>query len=353
MDQSFLSSCFPGPGAASTRKRAAALPCLYSNNCTDGCDDNDGKPVPAFNKLQGAHRKTAWVLAYEIQQLATRFGLEKLGFLTLTFADQVRDIREAQRRFHSLCTHVLKARYRRGIGVWERQRSGAVHFHLVEVLDVDIRTGFDFEAIKRRDYRSASPFLRSEWKFWREIAPVYGFGRTELLPVISTAEGIARYVGSYVKEHVEHRAIEDKGARVVRFIGFTPDTRTASNRFSWNTPGGWLWRHKLAVFCQAVGVKTTDDLRDILGPRWAYVCQSQILAMQLTEVFPDEQTAKVYSESRDEQYGQSARAEFIMRKLSPEGKDYDLRELTRCDDSESGTAFLVSRPGFGPSSWSA
>ena len=32
-----------------------------------------------------------------------------------------------------------------------------IHFHLVVVLEADIRTGFDFEALKRADYRSASP----------------------------------------------------------------------------------------------------------------------------------------------------------------------------------------------------
>lgn len=41
----------------------------------------------------------------------------------------------------------------------------------------------DFAAMNRGDYRSASPYLRAEWQFWRDTASHYGFGRTESLPI--------------------------------------------------------------------------------------------------------------------------------------------------------------------------
>ena len=66
----------------------------------------------------------------------------------------------------------------------------------------DIRTGFHFAAVKRGDYRSASAYLRREWRFWRATAPKYGFGRTELLPIKKTAEGVAKYVGKYIAKHI-------------------------------------------------------------------------------------------------------------------------------------------------------
>lgn len=242
--------------------------------------------MPKINVLTGGHKRSAFVLVFEIMALACRFGIGRLGFLTLTFGDQVKDLREGQRRFHSLCTHVLRARYSHIIGVWERQRSGAVHFHLIVVLAADIRTGFDFEAVKRRDYRSACPELRAEWKFWRRTAPRYGFGRTELLPVRSCAEGIARYIGAYISAHVRARLCGDKGARIVRYIGFRPGERRGSCRFGWNTDNGWLWRHKLKAFAEHNGCKDTDDLRKIFGPRWAYYLQAQILAARIDEVHP-------------------------------------------------------------------
>jgi hypothetical protein len=215
--------------------------------------------------------------------MADEFGIENLGFLTLTFADNVQTIREAQKRFHSLNSHVIKLRYRRAIGVWERQKSGRIHFHLVVVIGKDIRTGFDFQACERRDYRSANQALRAEWAFWRKTAPAYRFGRTEVLPVKSNKEGIARYVGKYVSKHISQREERDKGARVVRFIGYGPGQRKVGARFSWATEGGWIWRHKVAAFCKSHGL-TFDQLQAI--PRWAYWFQGAILGQRIDEICP-------------------------------------------------------------------
>jgi hypothetical protein len=243
------------------------------------------------NKLTGGHKRTAFVLASEIQALAADFGIEKLGFLTLTFADLVTDIREAQRRFNSLNSNVLKRRYRRAIGVWERQKSGRIHFHLVVVLSDDIRTGFDFAGIAKRDYHSASSFLRSEWAFWRNTAPSYGFGRTELLPVKSTAEGIARYVGKYVSKHIGEREESDKGARVVRFIGYKPGERKFCSRFAWNTDNSWLWRQKVKAFSARHGLWSYRHLTQIFGKRWAWFLADSIMATELSAkvAYPSEE----------------------------------------------------------------
>jgi len=231
--------------------------------------------------------------------MAERYGLEKLGFLTLTFRDNLQDLREAQRRFNSLNTGILRGRYARAIGCWERQNRGAVHFHLVVTLATDIRTGFDFSAIERRDYRSASPDLRSEWAFWRETAPRYGFGRTELLPIRSTAEGIARYVGSYVSAHVRQRGDGDKGARVVRFLGFKAGDRQFGARFAWNTTNGWMWRTKVRLFAESCGVHDMEKLTALFGPRWAYMLQPAILATSLAGVeFPTQETAEAEFDQR-------------------------------------------------------
>jgi len=294
-----------------------ALPCLSSNNS----NETASQPV---NKLTGGHKRTAYVLALEIQSLAKEFGIEKLGFLTLTFAQPITCIREAQRRFNSLNTGVLKKRYQRAIGCWERQKSGRIHFHLVVTMRNDIRSGFDFAGIARRDYRSAGNHLRSEWAFWRKTAPSYGFGRTELLPVKSTAEGIARYVGKYVSKHVGQRTDEDKGARVVRYIGFKPGDRTASCKFSWNTPGAWLWRQKLKGFCEYHGFKSTEEVSRWFGPRWAYFLQGAIFAFRIDEAVPYPSIAHMelemknrnqiaISEARAEYEGERAQANRAVR----------------------------------------
>jgi len=264
-----------------------SLPCLSSNNSTEGGGKTELSKV---NLLTGGHKRSAFVLSWEIMALAKEFGIERLGFFTLTFAERVVELKEANRRFDSLNSHVLKSRYLRGVVVPERQRSGRVHFHLLVVLRADIRSGSDFEAFERGDYRSANPVLRAEWAFWRKTAPKYGFGRHELLPVKSTAEGIARYVGKYISKHVRERSEGDKGARLVRYLGYArgQGQRKASCRLAWNTDNAWLWRHKLKAFAERNGAQDTDDLVKMFGPRWAYHLQAEILAERVDEVFPSQ-----------------------------------------------------------------
>ena len=248
---------------------ADSLPCLYSHNrITDG----------EVNRLLGSHKRTAHAICLNVQQMAERWGLECLAFLTLTFAQNVQSWREAMRRFYSLNANVLRQRYPQFIRIAERQKSGRWHFHLVVAVRGDVRTGIDFEAIERGDYRSAGPLLRSEWAFWRETAPAYGFGRTEMLPVRSTAEGIARYVGKYVSKHIGQREDRDRGARVVGYGNFKPGERRAHSTFTWLTPHSWEWRVKVAHFARGVRAETMADLQRLFGPRWAYNLQGVIMA---------------------------------------------------------------------------
>lgn len=248
------------------------LPCLFSNN-------SNGR---GSSSLSTQARKAASALAWNVQAMAEKWGLERLGFLTLTFADHVEDAREAQRRFNSLSTGVLRVRYPAFIRVLERHKSARIHYHLLVGTGADIRTGFNFEAVASHDYRSASPKLREEWAYWRRTAKFYGFGRTELLPVKSTSEGIARYVGKYISKHLRARREADKGLRLVEY---SQGARMASTRFQFATPGAAAWRRKLRLFagmvCQARGypVPSMQALADLLGPRWAYHWREFILTL--------------------------------------------------------------------------
>jgi hypothetical protein len=249
------------------QSNAGSLPCLFSNNCTEPVL-NSSLQLPSSQ-----HRKSATALAWNVQHMAEKFGLHRLGFLTLTFADLVLSPKEAQRRFHSLSTHVLGSRYLAFVRVFERQRSGRIHLHLLVALSFDARTGVDFEAFARGDYRSASAELRSEWAFWRLTAKKYGFGRTELLPVKSTAEGIGRYVGKYIGKHVSQREERDRG---VRLVEYSRGGRMATTNFGWVTDNAAAWRRKVEVFaCMVAAQRRLDhiefeDLSKYLGSAWAY-----------------------------------------------------------------------------------
>ena len=244
-------------------KRPPPLPCLDTNNSDKGTFPTE------WQRLTSAHRKTAAVLQWNVVRLAEVYGIQNLGFLTLTFADHVTCAREASRRFNNLSRRVL-GRYREWIRVLERQKSRRVHYHLLVVLADDIRTGANFDEFEKGVYRSANGKLRSEWAFWRKAAPSYGFGRTELLPVKSSQEAIAKYVGKYVSKHVGQRIEEDKG---VRLVAYSRGANNSNCKFSWASPGAKNHRRKLAFLGKALGYSPStyaEEFRRDFGSRWAY-----------------------------------------------------------------------------------
>ena len=251
------------------------LPCQNSHKCIEG----GAALVPSA-------KRTAFALQVNVQAFVERHGIERVGFLTLTFAEHILDARVAQKRMHSLVSNVLKPRYQEAIRVIERQKSGRIHYHLLVALDDDIRTGVDFEAMfpekgsgVTADYRSAPAALRREWVFWRATARRYGFGRTELAPVRSSSQAIGRYVGKYIAKHLEHREERDKRLRLVSYLG----TRVASTRFAWASGGAAQWRQKLAAFVAmlfesgAIGSPTMEAMRLRFGPRWARYWRDNIM----------------------------------------------------------------------------
>ena len=293
-----MASLYPNTADCQTFKAfsgsEATLPCLYSNNSTDPInkglqadyDPSKDRSINTLkagtNRLSTQHKKSASALAWNVQALAEKHGIERIGFLTLTFADHVLEYREAQKRFNSLAKNVLRVRYSDYIRVLERQKSGRIHYHLLVVLPEDIRTGFDFDAISNHDYSSANNYLRKEWAFWRFNAKKYRFGRTELMPVRSTHEGIARYVGKYISKHIEQRQQNDKGARLVEY---SRGARIATTKYNFVSDNSRLWRKKVAHFCKIFGetigeeLNSLDDLKTHLGARWAYEFRDIILSI--------------------------------------------------------------------------
>ena len=262
------------------REAIADLPCLYRNNSIEITDRIPSQPLsPAAFELSTNLKKSASALAWNVQHFVDTYGLSNVGFLTLTFRDHVTDPKEAQRRFNSLKSNVLASRYRAYIRVMEPMKSGRIHYHLLVALDSDIRTGFDFFAVRDQDYSSANKAIRAEWAFWRKTAPKYRFGRTELMPVRSNSEGIGRYVGKYISKGIESRTEQFKGTRLVEY---SRKAKIASTRFQFVTEGSAEWRRKLAIFVHYIADNTGcepsfEGLRRVLGARWSYHWREFIL----------------------------------------------------------------------------
>src|ERR1017187_5868381 len=101
--------------------------------------------MPVANR--SATAKKAETLYANLSGLIERVGIERVGFVTLTTADNCTNRVEAQRRFNSFATNVLRPEAVEHIAVPERQERGAIHFHLAAAFPWDIRTGFDFAAV--------------------------------------------------------------------------------------------------------------------------------------------------------------------------------------------------------------
>ncbi len=251
---------------------------------------NEQRELPF--RLTGSQKKTAYALEQNVACMIEEAGLEFCGFLTLTVGDeeedgfrQVWDAAEASRRIKSLENGLLADLFPRSIIVTERHKSGAIHFHLIVECREDIRTGFDFasflaartarkegwvnEEAEREYQASASDHLRALWGILRERLPAYGFGRSELTPIFKTGEAISRYVSKYVEKNLFNRLAEDKGKKLVRYMGWKGQQMTA-NGFSWATPAACEWRKNAAALAKTQGVLHREEVALCFGPRWAF-----------------------------------------------------------------------------------
>jgi hypothetical protein len=264
-----------------------SLPCQYRNNSIETTQ----KAIQKSFKIRASkeetlkikYRKTATALSYNVQEFSIKYGLENLGFLTLTFKDHVTDFKLASKRFNSLASNVLNVRYQAWLKVSERHKSGRIHYHLIIALHKNIRTNFDFAQISQHNYSSANDYLKSEWAFWRSTAPKFKFGRTELLPIKSSHEAIGKYVGKYIGKHMIERHVSDKGARLV---SYSKGCRTMTTKFSWFTPPAAQWRAKVKIFAYTISRKTGCEptfagLKEQLGPKWAYNHRQMIMDITL------------------------------------------------------------------------
>lgn len=266
----------------------APLPCLFVTTESKP-DEKDVLSRPKCNL--SAIAKKAETLYVNLDGFINRVGIERVGFVTLTFAKNITDRDEASERFHNISASVLKPEGLEFVAVPERQGSGRFHFHLVSGFPYDVRTGFDFAACecaksaKRNDdwdgfdywqsvyCRSANKHLRKFWAVLRsDKVRRWGFGRCETLPILSNAQALARYVGAYVTSASCARLSGDKGMRTVRYA---LHSRTASIRWSWADGHGAKWRRGCQIVGQILEIKY-EHLEEKFGKKWAWRLKESI-----------------------------------------------------------------------------
>jgi hypothetical protein len=296
-----------GGAGRSPAPHSLPLPCLFVTVQTK----SHGKRSQRARKAE--------TLFLNVDHLIHRVGIEHCGFFTRTFAENITSRKEAERRNNSWNSGYASKAFEESISVPQRQARGAFHYHDIVVVKTDIRTGFDFESctaandlkkkhlhrvngrltwetsaheaefkrLERKYFASANPNLRA---LWREIgnsknpgkAAEYGFGRCELMPILSNAAGCARYVGAYAIAAQNARADEDKGMRTVRYaikrVAVFCDGRWQKASLRNSTPvwsyahgGADQWRKGCQVLATLLGGIKYEDMSNVFGNRWAFM----------------------------------------------------------------------------------
>jgi hypothetical protein len=292
-------------GSAPRGEHSEPLLHLNSNICTENtAKTSDEKTLDGLTALLSPYSKrVAFALQENVKRLLSLApDISYLGFLTLTFKENVTCPKEASRKFHSFNTHFLmpSPNFSHWLAVRERQKRGAWHYHILVILKSDVRTGFNWQnydaALKFRDpksvYRSknnkayrdymraalktASPELKKYWQELRLACAKYGFGRSEMLPIKSNVKAMTLYVGKYISKELGERDKRDKG---VRLINYSKGWVKNSSNFQWNTDGSQEWRRKLRLFARLCGCDDMYNLNKKLGSSWAYHYLEDIVKM--------------------------------------------------------------------------
>lgn len=285
----------------SQRKTAFAL----RHNCETMITGNGARRLKDFRWVdkEGKERTARHWVAEDEAGNSTAENLNCTGFLTLTVGDYVcgfhgtqlpakddrerwtdkcphcnmpmkfvgvRSAKEANRRFNNLNRHIFGLVFEKAVVVSERHESRNIHFHALGIVAgrPDIRTGFNHEAVKRRNYSSASDALRVLWALLREKLPEYGFGRAELTPVKSVGEAVACYVSKYIEKNICNRTADDHRKRLVRYIGWKK-TQLKPNEFSWASARACAWRGKARDAASLLLISEREECVLAFGPRWA------------------------------------------------------------------------------------
>jgi len=254
---------------------ASPLPCLNSNISNE--------PSPKARPKGG--KKTGFKLTQTIKYMESVYGVERFGFLTITFPDPQPTPKEATRRMNILNAGVLSEHFLAWVCVYERGgKNQKPHFHYLVVCKEDIKTGANCDEIQQGNYKSANKALRAEWAFWRDVSNYDGkrehvaryghIGRCYLVPVKSNGDGIRKYVGKYIEKHMGARLPIDKGVRLLRM---SSNVSKMTCQFMWHSPGATLYRLKLRAWCEARGVYSLEAAQERFGPRFQYKNKEKIL----------------------------------------------------------------------------
>lgn len=279
------------------------LPCLFNDNSdnysVNGLSETAKIERKKWCPLTSSQKKNAHAVMSNVCHVVEQFGVERCGFLTITFGAQggLLTFRETQRRVNNFVRRHLGELFPVRIRVVEFQRSGMPHYHLLVVCSGDVRTGFDFDFYdEMRHYWSVgrksglarpqgtlgrNELLVSLHERLRQHGPCYGVGRMELVPIRSCGVAVGRYIGGYMAKGVPAKTDEHKG---VRFVSYSKEVdRVYKGAFAW-VEFGREWRAKLGKWAAQYGCESMEDVTRMFGPRWAHKYREIIMGLEIESV---------------------------------------------------------------------
>jgi hypothetical protein len=239
---------------------------------------------------KSSHRKNRSGVGIYAKRLAESFRLnahslmgdhpERCVMVTVTLRDHLsyyseKDQKEASRRMSSWINnkggfqYVFggKRQWCRVIGA--QPRTGRIHWHLIVALDEDVGTGVDHEAVKKRDdYTTIGPYLKRMWKRMKISGKRYGLGKVVQILPVENKDAVALYLSGHITEDSRNRIRKGEGKSSLRKVAYShgwADVK-AENVYRMGTGN---WKRGLDEFMKIVGVPDYDDLKKVIGPRWA------------------------------------------------------------------------------------
>ena len=218
-------------------------------------------------RVSASRSKSVYRWRVDMEGFIRTWGIDNVGFVTLGYPDPQPDADEAEKRFNSAMTNYLRSEFLAYIAVLERgEVNGNLHFHLLVALLFPIRPGFNFDALKSKKVRgtNACAELKALWKRLRQRLPQYGFGKfTQLTPIRKNATAAAVYLAGYMTKTLKCRHPDDIGRRLIRTSRNV--VRMTTDRFAWNSSGGWIYREKLRLFAFRNGYYSVEELHTWMG----------------------------------------------------------------------------------------
>lgn len=225
--------------------------------------------------LSSYQNKQIYALKQNLREMIRRYGLERVGLLTLTFKLQV-PVPIAWKMLNNFFTGYFRKAYKRYVVILGISEETRIHFHIITVFNVDIRTGTDFTAIQKNDYSAAPATLKRLWKELRKKSRDYGFGkRTHLAPVYNE-EAFIKYMAGNVRTAYQYANENREGnpwypsRRRTRVLSYSQGWRSCSAQHN-SVVGASPWRMRLKIIGRAIGCNTFDEFTDKIrpiSPRW-------------------------------------------------------------------------------------